>query len=227
MSDDFIQELGQDFAQTAQALGPIADDETTFRLLVQSFRAQDHEGFRDLLARFEMLDRCRLVCQWLCAKHCTLVCLELCGPPPKDPEPLDLRAFGNLIARIAKDPDTLERLAGAVIERDELSFRALVRKLGVERHCHYICHWICSIRCHMVCDILCSPEKPVFIVGCVHLLPVLQQAAAAINRLMADDRTFAAVEKGMLARDCDTVRVALERAGFQGICRWICRWLCV
>ena len=56
MSDDFSQELGQDFAQTAQALAPIVDDETTFRLLVQSFRAQDHEGFRDMLARFDLFE---------------------------------------------------------------------------------------------------------------------------------------------------------------------------
>jgi hypothetical protein len=227
VSENFDQELFQDFTQTSEALRPIAEDETTFRLLVQSFRAQDHEGFRDLLARFQLLDRCDLICHWLCAKHCALVCFELCGPPPRDPPKLELREFGELIRKIAADQETLERLAGSVIERDELAFRAIVEKLGVERYCHYICHWICSIRCRLVCEILCSQEKPVYIVGCVHLLPALQQAAAAITRLLADRQTFAAVEKGVLARDCNVIRVALERKGFQGVCRWICHWLCV
>lgn len=91
MAENFDQEITQDVTQTLAALAPIAEDETTFRLLVQSFRAQDHEGFRDLLARYKLLDRCELVCQWLCAKHCALLCLELCGPPPKD-LPLAVRA---------------------------------------------------------------------------------------------------------------------------------------
>jgi len=227
MSDNFSQELIQDVSQTLEALGAITEDETTFRLLIQSFRAQDHEGFRDLLTRFKLLDRCHLVCQWLCAKHCELICLELCGPPPKDPPQLELREFGELIGKITADQKLLDRLAGAVIERDELTFRAIVEKLGIERYCHYVCHWICSIRCNLVCEILCSPEKPVYIVGCVHLLPALQQAGAAVTRLLADERTLAAVEKGIQARDCEIVRIALERTGYQGVCHWICRWLCV
>ena len=227
MPEDNDQEPVQDVTQTSEALAKIAEDETAFRVLVQSFRAQDHEGYRDLLERFGVLARCRLICEWLCSKHCALVCLELCGPPPKDPPRLDLREFGELIARIASDEETLERLAGAVIERDEQAFRAIVEKLGVERYCHYICHWICSIRCELVCEILCSPEKPPYIIGCVHLMPVLRQAAAAVTRLLADRATLAAVEKGVLARDCDSVRIVLQRAGFQGLCHWICHWVCI
>ncbi|MEQ8354771.1 MAG: hypothetical protein RH942_04475 [Kiloniellaceae bacterium] len=227
MPEDSNQEPAQDVIQTSEALGKIAEDETTFRLLVQSFRAQDHEGYRDLLERFGLLGRCRLVCDWLCSKHCALVCLELCGPPPKDAPQLDLRDFGELIAKVTANEEALERLAGAVIERDEAAFRAIVEKLGVQRYCHYICHWICSIRCQLVCEILCSPEKPPYIIGCVHLMPVLQQAGAAVTRLIADRATLAAVEKGVFARDCDAVRITLQRAGFQGLCHWICHWVCV
>ena len=78
MPEDNNQDLLQDIIETSEVLGKIAEDETSFRLLVQSFRAQDHEGYRDLLGRFGMLDRCRLVCEWLCSKHCALVCFELC-----------------------------------------------------------------------------------------------------------------------------------------------------
>ena len=64
------QELSQDVIQTAEALGGIAQNEDAFRLLVESFRAQDHEVFRDLLDRYKMLDRCHLVCKWICSKEC-------------------------------------------------------------------------------------------------------------------------------------------------------------
>ena len=68
MSDD--QEPVQDVIQTAEVLGKIAEDETAFRLLVQSYRAQDHEAYRDLLRRFGVLDRCHLICEWLCSLSC-------------------------------------------------------------------------------------------------------------------------------------------------------------
>ena len=227
MPEDQDQEPVQDVLQTAEVLGRIAEDETSFRLLVQSYRAQDHEAYRHLLERFGVIGRCRLICEWLCWKHCTLVCFELCGPPPQDPPKLDLREFGDLIAKITADEAVLERLAGAVLERDEVAFRAMVERLGIQRYCHWVCHWICTIYCRLVCEILCSPEKPHYIISCVHLMPVLRQAGAAIRRLLADRRTLAAVEKGVLARDCDVVRIALERAGFQGLCHWICHWVCV
>ncbi|MGD1877040.1 MAG: hypothetical protein ACFB13_06015 [Kiloniellaceae bacterium] len=227
MPEDTNQETVADVVQTSEVLGKIAGDETAFRLLVQSFRAQDHEGYRDLLARFEALPRCHLICEWLCSKHCALVCLELAGLPPKDAPVLDLRDFGELIVKVSSDEKTLERLVGAVCERDENTFRAIVEKLGLQRYAHYICYWICSIRCRLICDILCSPEKPVYIIGCNHLMPVVLQAAAAIRRLLADKATLAAVEKGVLARDCDGVRIVLQRAGFQGLCHWICHWVCV
>jgi hypothetical protein len=113
-----------------------------------------------------------------------------------------------------------------VIEQDELAFQAIVEKLGVARYCHYVCHWICSIYYRLICEILCSVEKPVYIIGCVHLLPVLQQAGAAVTRLLADDSTLAAVEKAVLAKDTDALRTILKRAGFQAVCTWICFWIC-
>jgi hypothetical protein len=79
------QELTLDVTQAAEALGKIVEDETAFKLLIQSFRAQDYEGFRELLGRFDLLERCELVCHWLISKECALVCFRLCGPPPQEP----------------------------------------------------------------------------------------------------------------------------------------------
>jgi hypothetical protein len=226
MDEILDQELTQDVSQTAEALGKIAQDENAFRLLVESFRAQDYEEFRELLIRFGLIDRCHLVCKWLCSKECALICFELCGPPPKEPPQLNLREFAELTAKIASDREILDRLASSVIERDERTFQAIVKKLGVERYCHYICHWICSVRCRLVCEILCAPGKPLYLIGCTHLIAALLQTSQAVARLVNDPNTLAMVEKGVLARDCNMVRTALERAEFQSICRWICHWVC-
>ena len=220
------QGMTQDVTQIAEALGKITQDETTFRLLVESFRAQDYEEFRELLSRFDLLERCHLVCHWLCSKECALICLDLCGPPPKDLTPIDLREFAELTAKITANHEVLARLVGAVTERDEKTFQVTVKELGLQQNCHYICHWICSIRCRLICEILCAPDKPYYVIGCAHLIAAMQQAGAAITRFVADTNTLAVVEKGVLARNCDIVRSALEGAGFQGDCHWICHWIC-
>jgi hypothetical protein len=226
MADMLDQDLTQDVIQTAEALGEIAKDESTFRLLVDSFRAQDYEEFTDLLTRFGLLDRRHLVCRWLCSKECVLFCFELCGPPPKDLPQLSLREFGDLIAKITSNHEILGSLAGAVIERDERAFRTIVEKVGVTQYCHYICHWICSVRCRLICEILTATDKPLYIIGCTHLVAALLQAGQAVSQLLKNPDTLAMVEKGVLARDCIMVSTALSGAEFQSICYWICHWIC-
>ena len=98
--------------------------------------------------------------------------------------------------------------------------------LGLQRYCHYICHWICSVRCRLICEIQSAPDKPLYLIGCTHLVAALQQAGSAVARLVADAKTLAAVEHGVLAGNCEIVRVALERGGYQGACHWICLWIC-
>lgn len=216
----------QDVIQSAEALGKITQDENAFLLLVESFRAQDYVIFRNVLERYQLLDRCEPVCRWLCAKECSFVCFDLCGPLPAEPAQLSLREFAALTTRLVADRQSLEQLVGAVIERDERTFRAVVEKLGVQRYCHIICHWICSIRCRLVCEILCAPANTYYHVSCPHLLEAVLQAGAAITRLAASPNTLGLLEKGLLDRNCEIVRPALERAGLQNACRWICEWLC-
>lgn len=227
MAEEFFEELLEDVVTTAQALGPLAEDEMVVNLLVQSYRAQDHDTFHSLLERFDLTQRCGLICRWLASKHCTLVCMELCGPPPEDEVPLDLRRFGEILQKITANQGLLDRLAGAVIERDEAAFRAILEKLDLMPYCHYICTWICRIRADLICELLCRPDRPLYLIGCVHLVPVLQEAAAAVGRLLKAPRGLAEIEKAVLSRDCNAVRVAIERAGLQGVCRWICLWICV
>lgn len=220
------QDLTQDVIQTAEFLGKIAENESTFRLLVESYRAQDYEEFRELLTRFGMLDRCHLVTKWLCSKECALICFELCGPPPLEQVQLSLREFAELTAKISAKKEILGSLASAVIERDEKAFRAIIAKLGMEKYCHYICHWICSVRCRLVCEILCAPDKPLYLIGCAHLIEALLQSSLAVALLLKNTKALALVERGVLARDCNMVRSALDQAEFQGVCHWICHWVC-
>lgn len=218
------RELTTDVLQTAQILEKLAENESSFRLLVDSFRAQDHEAFNDLLSGFGLLEQRHLICKWLCSKECTLICFELCGAPLKDIPQISLREFAELTAKITSDVNILGRLVGAVTERDETTFRAIVEKLGLRNHCQVICHWICSVRCRLICELLCAKELPSYIIGCTHLVATLQQIGAAIIRLIKNPDTLALMEKGIRAHDCVIVRDALEQ--YPGVCHWICHWTC-
>jgi hypothetical protein len=227
MPQDFSDDLFDDVITTAQALGGLAEDDMVVNLLVQSYRAQDHAVFRSILERFELVERCQLICRWLASKHCNLVCMEMCGPPPEDFVAPDLRQFGEILQKITASQGVLDRLAGAVIERDEISFRAILEKMGLLPYCHFICLWICRIRADLVCEQLCRPDRPLYLIGCVHLVPVLQEAAATVGRVVNAPRAIAVIEKAAIAGDCSAARTAIERAGLQGGCRWICLWICV
>ena len=97
MAQDFFDDLFDDVVTAAQALGPLAEDEMVANLLVQSYRAQDHATFHSLLERFRLTERCALICRWLASKHCTLVCMELYGPPVEDQRPPDLRRLAEIL----------------------------------------------------------------------------------------------------------------------------------
>jgi len=63
MADD--EELRQELADAAAAIGALARDEDTFRAAVDAFRAADRDSFQRLLAELEIAGRCRLVCEWI------------------------------------------------------------------------------------------------------------------------------------------------------------------
>jgi hypothetical protein len=115
MTDD--EELRQELTGAAAAIGALARDEDTFRAAVDAFRAADRDSFQRLLAELKIADRCGLVCEWIRSKECVLLCLELAGPPPER-EVADLRRFAETVVRITGDEELVERLAGAVANRD-------------------------------------------------------------------------------------------------------------
>src|SRR5437762_8221273 len=206
----------------ARALGSLAEDEETFRALVDAFRAQDGESMHQLLERHELVERCALVCHWLRSKEAVLLCLELAGPPPIDAEPPDIREFAEVVAKLTADEELVELMADAVQEREADSWRELIDKQGLERFSHLLCHWVCTVHYRLVCDVVCRPvavQRP-------HLIPELQAAGQSIGRLAADEQLFGTAVKGVLANDCETLAGTLEGGGFAPFCFWLCEWFC-
>jgi hypothetical protein len=218
---DNAADVVRDIGQSAEAIGALAGGEDRFREVVDAFRAVDADSFRRLLGEFEVLDRCELVCHWLSSKECVLLCLELCGPPPEGELP-DPREFAQVVARITADEELVERLAGAVEDRDSARFSSLVTELEIERFCHLLCHWVCAVRHRLVCEVICSPLP----VPRRLLVDELAQAGSVIGRLAENADTFSAAATAALAGDCDPLRAVIGRAGLTGGCQLVCEWFC-
>lgn len=154
--------------QSGEVIGKLADNSEVFGSVVEAFRAHDAERFQAELVKARLLDRCRLICQWLCSKHCLFVCSKLCRQPQQAPDQIPIaewREFAQVTARIAADPALLERLVAAVDREDTAAFDALVKELKLERFCHQLCHWLCTVRCRYVCTLLCPPPPLITEVG--------------------------------------------------------------
>jgi hypothetical protein len=136
-------------------------------------------GFQAVLDRLGLLEHCRLVCRFLCSKHCVFVCRKLAGPVQGEPE-LDVvewRAFAELTRRLAADEPLLRRLLAAVDVEDGKAFQDVVGELEAKRFAHQLCHWLCLVRCRLVCTLLCPPPPLITAVG---LIPAGQITAAGM-----------------------------------------------
>lgn len=168
--------------QSAEAVSKLAENPDAFANVVRAFRAQNAEGFQSELAKLGLLPGCRLICQWLCSKHCVFICSKLCRQPlvPAEEIPIaEWRDFALATGRIAADPALLQRLIDAVDREDALAFDALVKQLGLERFCHQLCHWLCLVRCRYICRLLCPPPPLITEVGFIPTGQIDAQGYAA------------------------------------------------
>jgi hypothetical protein len=217
------RELLAEVLEGAATMASLASDEDAFRAAVDAFRAQDGESMRVLLEHHKLADRCEVVCHWLRSKEAVLLCLELAGPPPIDPEDVpDIRQFAEVVAKVTTDEELVELIANAVQERDADAWSALIRKHELERFSHLLCHWASTVHYRLVCDVVCQPihvHRP-------HLIPELQAAGQSIGRLAADKKLFATAVKAVRANDCEGLAGALEVGGFAPFCFLLCEWFC-
>lgn len=177
MADQFQspEDRFEELRLSAEAMGKLAGDRRLFAEVVDAFRAQDPSRFQSALDRIGLLQRCRLVCQYLCSKHCVFICRKLAGPEQGSDE-LDVeewRQFAELTAKIGADDDLLRVLVDAVDKEDAQAFQGLLDRLDARRFAHQLCHWLCLARCRLVCRILCPPPPLLTQVG---LIPTAQVA---------------------------------------------------
>jgi hypothetical protein len=147
--------------RSGEAVGKLAEDPRRFREVVEAFRSEDANAFQKGLAEAGIDDRCKLVCEWLCSKHCVFICVKLCGKIDKvdELEIDEIRAFAEVTATISRDEELAKRLLDAVDRQDVERWRALIAELKLERFCHQLCHWLCFVRCRRICKRLC-PDPP-------------------------------------------------------------------
>lgn len=174
--DERLQEL----RDTGEAIGKIAEDPKAFQRLVEAYRAKDAERFQSALATLGQLQGCRLVCRWLCSKHCVALCLKFCGPikQPGEVTIAEMREFALVTQRLAQDEQLLKRLLDIYDREDAEAFRAFVAELKLEPYCHQLCHLLCSLQCRRVCELLCPP--PPLITKVAHI-PTNQISAQGLG----------------------------------------------
>ena len=216
------RQLLKDLVEGAEAIGRLAEDESTFRAAVDAFRAQDAESWAELAERLQLVERCEVICDWLCSKECFLLCLEFCGPPRLEEKPPDIREFAQVVARVTADEELVELLANAVEERDPDSFAELVKGQELERFCHLLCHWACTVRCRLIGEVVCPPQ----LLSRPRLIAELQTAGEGIRSLVENEEAFAAALDAVRARNCELLRNAIAQAELEPFCRLICEWFC-
>lgn len=154
--------------QSGEVMGLLARDPELFAEAVRAFRSEDAEAFQAVLGRIGILDRCHLVCRWLCSKHCVFVCRRLAGPSTaaeQEPDVAEWRDFAQATARIAADRELLQRLLDIVGAEDVKAWRETVKRLKLDRFQHQLCHWLCLVRCRAVCRVMCPPLPQLVKVG--------------------------------------------------------------
>jgi hypothetical protein len=155
------QERLAELRESGEAVGRLAEDTARFQRVVEAFRAQDADAFHRELAEGGLVERCHLICRWLCSKHCVFICVRLCGPVAEqhELEVNEIQEFAQVTARVSGDEELLRRLVDLVDRQDVEAWRSLIADLGLERFCHQLCHWLCFVRCRLVCRLLC-PDPP-------------------------------------------------------------------
>ena len=96
--------------ESGKAVAKLAKNEKQFIRVFEAYRAQDAEAFQAGLVAVDLLDRCKLICRWMCTKHCGHICVRLCGPEKEqDLDIKEIREFALVTGRIAKDEALLKQ----------------------------------------------------------------------------------------------------------------------
>ncbi len=155
MSDEMVtsEQRLQGLTRSAEVMGKLAQDREGFAEAAEAYRMEDAERFQKALDRVGILEHCRLVCQYLCSKHCVLVCRKLVGRLDTS-DKFDVeewRQFAEFTEKVAADQQMLAAFVEAVDKEDEKAYAGLLKQLDAGRFAHQFCHWLCQVRCRLVC----------------------------------------------------------------------------
>src|SRR5579875_1564836 len=112
--------------QAAKSISRLAENDEVFRAGIDAFRAADGDSFQRLLGDLKLPGECEVLCRWIRVKESVVRCIEVCGPPPR--EPVTIAAIPRLaeaIVKITGDEELIEQLADAVTDRDSAAFHRL------------------------------------------------------------------------------------------------------
>jgi hypothetical protein len=228
MSDQTNQSTTRKLADQAAAIATLSMDRGAFDAALDAYLEADAGGFRYVLERQRLVDRCELICHWMRTKWCVITCMRLCGPASIDTQkPANIRRLAEVIGKIASDDALLQSVIEGVERQDADDFAAVVAQLEFKDICHYVCSWFCTVLSERVCRIVCS-SGPVEVPTQVE---TVRAAAAVIAKLAAEGDTLEAAATAARAGDCLGLRKIIAGRSDQGgchiICEWYCTWRCV
>jgi hypothetical protein len=161
----------RELREIIEAAEKLARNPEAFKEAVDALRASAASRFQAVLDRAGLLDRCHLICRFLCEKHCLAVCRRFCPGEPRIGDVDEMRAFAQALTRLLGEPDTLGRLLDIIGRGDEQGWRVEISRLELGPFCHQLCHFLCAYRCRLVCRELCPPRPEITRVGSI---PVTQ-----------------------------------------------------
>lgn len=161
----------RELRETIEAADALARNPEAFKEAVEALRSRAASRFQAALESVGLLDRCHLICRFLCQKHCLAVCRRLCPGEHRVADIDEMRAFAQALTRLLQDPDALRRLLDIVEKSDEQAWKTEIARLDLGPFCHQLCHLLCAFRCRLVCRELCPPRPQITRVGSI---PVAQ-----------------------------------------------------
>lgn len=216
----------------ARVVERITGDEELVERLASAVSERDGEAFRSLVSDLGIAPFAHLLCHWVCVIRGRLICRVVCAPQPVPRVHLigELTRAGQVIARLAADPQAFAAAAAAAAAADCGALRGAIATAGVREHCEIICEWLCTWRCIRVCLLLCRTAAAPFEQPLTEAFEFAGVTARLAEQPEALARLAAAVSEGN-AEEFEAIvsRYELQRFCIQ-LCHWIClvlcRWFC-
>jgi len=212
--------------QFAQALVRLTENEKLLRRAVDAVSCGDAEAWRAVLAELKLEAFCHLLCRWICSglwrRFCEVVCTRQVGPLPDALS--DLRAAGQVMAKVVENPKVFEAVGQAFETLDCERVKAVLGEAGFHRECEIICWVFCTWRCVRICRELCLERTPV-LTG-VLAVEEAREFALAARHLVSQPRVLFDLVSAAQGLNADTYSDIVGRFGLGRFCLQLCGWVC-